>query len=214
VIEFWIPAGGVDEGERVMQPLWPQRNATLSVGSLLRSSYLLYFSQPAADRAVYKAVKSRPIRTIVEIGIGHAGRTERLLEVAAWQQDCLPLRYTGIDLFEARPSHAPGPSLKQAFAQLRLPHVKVQLVPGDPYSALRRVANSLTGTDLLLISADQDAESLARSWTWLPRMLTAESLVFAEEPAAKAGQNYWRPLSLADIQKRASEASRSIRRAA
>jgi len=194
--------------------LWPQRNATLSVGSLLRSSYLLYFSQPLADRAVYKAVTGRKVRTIVEIGIGLAGRTQRLLEVAAWRRDCLPLRYTGIDLFEARPSHAPGVSLKQAFAQLRLPNVKVQLVPGDPYSALRRVANSLTGTDLLLIAGDQDAESLARAWTWLPRMLTQKSLIFLEEPAAKPGQKHWRSLKLQEIEEHASKASRAHRRAA
>jgi hypothetical protein len=35
----------------------PQRNATLSVGSLLKSPYLLYFSQPAADRTLFKAMK-------------------------------------------------------------------------------------------------------------------------------------------------------------
>lgn len=186
----------------------------MSVGSLLRSSYLLYFSQPAADRAVYRAVTARKVRAIVEIGIGVGGRTQRLLEVAAWRRECLPLRYTGIDLFEARPSHAPGVSLKQAFAQLRLPNVKVQLVPGDPYAALRRVANALTGTDLLLIAGDQDPDSLARAWTWLPRMLTPDSLVFHEQPAAKAGQSYWRPMTVEEIQQRASDAGRALRRAA
>jgi hypothetical protein len=194
--------------------LWPQRNATLSVGSLLRSSYLLYFSQPAGDRALYKAVKARPVRSIVEIGIGFGGRTQRLLEVAAWRAAGLPLRYTGIDLFEARPSRSCGPSLKQAHSELRLTNVKVQLVPGDPYSALLRVANSLTGTDLLLISADQDRESLERAWAWMPRMLSPASLVFIEEPAAKLGQHAWRPLTVADIQRRAVAASRLARRAA
>ena len=87
-------------------------------------------------------------------------------------------------------------------------------MPGDPYTALLRVANSLAGTDLLLISADQDAESLQRAWCWLPRMLTSQSLVLAAEPAAKAGQTHWRPLKLADIQQRASNASRAQRRAA
>ncbi len=186
----------------------------MSVGSLLRSAYLLYFSQPAGDRALYKAVKSRPVRSIVEIGIGLGGRTQRLLEVAAWRADCRPLRYCGIDLFEARPSAASGPSLKQAHAQLRLPNVKVQLAPGDPYSALLRVANSLTGTDVLLIAADQDRESLERAWAWMPRMLTRESLVFQEQPVAKPGQSFWQPLAVADIQKRAAAASRSLRRAA
>jgi hypothetical protein len=186
----------------------------LSVRWLLRSSYLLYFSQPLADRTVYQAVKSRPIRSIVEIGIGLAGRTQRLLEIAGWRTECLPLRYTGIDLFEARPAASRGPSLKQAFAQLRLSGVKAQLVPGDPYTALLRVANSLAETDLLLIAADQDRDSLARAWTWMPRMLTPQSLVFIEEAGPKAGLTIWRPLDLADIQKRASATGRHLRRAA
>ena len=66
----------------------------MSVGSLFRSSYLLYFSQPAADRALYRAARGKPIRSIVELGIGLPGRTPRLLEVARWRAQNLPLRYT------------------------------------------------------------------------------------------------------------------------
>jgi hypothetical protein len=76
------------------------------------------------------------------------------------------------------------------------------------------VANSLTSTDLLIIAADQDRESLAAAWTWMPRMLMPSSLVFLEEPAAKAGQMRWKPLRLADIERLAREAGKSVRRAA
>ena len=195
-------------------PVRLQRNATLNVGGLLRSSYLLYFSNPAADRVLFKAMKDRPIRSIVELGIGFSGRTKRLFEVAAWQRHSEPLRYTGIDLFEARPASNPGLSLKAAFADLRLPDVKVQLVPGDPQMALRRVCNSLTGTDLLLIAADQDRASLAQAWTWVPRMLTAESLIFLEEAGPQPHKNQWRQLQVEEVSKLAAEASRSLRRAA
>jgi hypothetical protein len=190
------------------------------VGNLLRSSYLCYFSQPAHYRALYKAVHGRPIRSIVELGIGFDGRTERLIEVASWRTDCLPLRYTGIDLFEGRRlEHAAArscPSLKQAFTTLRFPSVNVQLVPGEPDAALRRVANALTGTDLLVISIDQDEASLARAWTWMPRMLTHESLVFREERASQPGskpQLAWRQVTLAEIQRLSATASRSRRAA-
>lgn len=185
----------------------------MSVGSLLRSSYLLYFSQPAADRALYKALQARPIRSIVELGIALHGRTPRLLEVAARRSDCLPLRYTGIDLFEGRTGSTSGPSLKQAHAALRLPDVQVQLVPGDPQAALARVANALARTDLLIIAADQDRESLARAWNWLPRMLTPESLVFLEERGEKAGTT-WRRIPLTEVQQLAARAGRLSRRAA
>jgi len=194
--------------------MWPQRNATLSVGSLLRSTYLLYFSKPAAERALYRAARSKAIGSIVELGIDLGGRTPRLLEIASWRSKLLPLRYTGIDLFEARTNGQPGLTLKQAFAALKQPHVSVQLVPGDPAGALRRVANSLTNTDLLVIAADQDRASLAAAWSWVPRMLTATSLVFLQEPDGKPGLLRWRSLTTAEIRRFAEEAGKPMRRAA
>src|SRR5438067_12197918 len=103
-------------------PHWPQRNATLGVGSLLRSIYLRYFSQPAGERAIYRAIRDKPIRSIVELGVD-LSRARRLLEMASWRCNGLPLRYTGIDLFDSRPSAQSTLTLKQAFAALRLPDV-------------------------------------------------------------------------------------------
>jgi hypothetical protein len=183
------------------------------MGRLLRSFYLLYFSQPASDRALFRAIRGRPVRTIVELGISLDRRTPRILEIAHWRLANEPLRYTGIDLFEARPAEQPRLTIKQANAALRRGDVQVQLVPGDPATALRRVANSLVGTDLVIIAANQDRDSLAAAWTWLPRMLTSDSLVFLEEPAAKAGETQWRRLTLADVQSLAAPARR-VRRAA
>ena len=186
----------------------------MSAGSLIRSTWLLYFSQPAPDRFLYKAVKGKSIKSVVEIGIGSGVRTQRLLEVLAWNAANLPLKYTGVDLFEARPQSQPGLALKQAFHDLRRPDVQVKLVPGDPYDAMVRAANSLAGTDLLIISADQDRASLERAWTYMPRMLHAGSLIFQEDGDAKTGKSSYRRLSLLDIQRNAAVASRALRRAA
>jgi hypothetical protein len=186
----------------------------LSVSRLLRSLYLRYFSQPSQDRLLYKAMARQPVRSIVELGIGFSGRTKRLIEIAGWRADARPLRYTGIDLFEARGTTQAGMTLKEAFAELRQPDVKIQLVPGDPNMALRRVANSLTGTDLLLVADGHDSDSLEAAWNWIPRMLTESSLVFIEERATKPGTMAWRQMSLAEVQKLAASAGRSLRRAA
>lgn len=186
----------------------------MSAGSLIRSTWLLYFSQPAPDRFLYKAVKGKSIKSVVEIGIGNGLRTQRVLEVLAWNGANLPLKYTGVDLFEARPQSQPGLALKQAFHDLRRPDVQVKLVPGDPYDALVRAANGLAGTDLLIISADQDRASLERAWTYMPRMLHAGSLIFQEDGDAKTGKSSYRRLSLLDIQRNAAVASRAMRRAA
>jgi hypothetical protein len=193
---------------------WSQRNAPLSVGSLLRSSYLLYFSQPATDRPLLQAIHRQPIRSIVELGLDINGRTQRLLEVVGWHNANQPLRYTAIDQFEARPKIQPALSLKQAFAALRGTHLRLQLVPGDPATALARVANLLARTDLLIISSCLDQESLARAWAWIPRMLTDSSLIFIEQPHPKTNLTQWRRLKLAEVERLAAVASQVRRRAA
>ena len=158
-------------------------------------------------------MKGKTIRSIVELGIDLSGRTQRVLEVAAWRKETQPLRYTGVDQFEARPTnHSPLP-LKRAFHDLRATGAKVQLVPGDPFSALVRTANSLSGTDLLIVAADQDRDALERSWMYIPRMLHAQSLIFVQEPG-QAGKDFWRQLRYEDVQKLAAHASKSLRRAA
>ncbi|MEX2173367.1 MAG: hypothetical protein WD872_03335 [Pirellulaceae bacterium] len=185
----------------------------MGVGSLLKSSYLLYFSQPATDRALFKLVKGKPIRSIVELGVGLGGRTERLLEVAAWQTECLPLRYAGIDLFDSRPAGQSPLSLKQAFHDLRATGATIRLIPGDPLSALVRMANALTGTDLLIVSAGQESQSLARAWKYVPRMIHPQSLVVQEAPGP-AGKDTWRQLSPSDVERLAMQAGKALRRAA
>jgi hypothetical protein len=57
-------------------------------------------------------------------------------------------------------------------------------VPGDPYSALSAVANSLSGTDLVIVSADQDLQALAKAWFYLPRALSPSAAVYLEQPTA------------------------------
>jgi hypothetical protein len=186
----------------------------LRLGRLLRSLYLLHFSQPAADRALWKAVKSRPIRSIVELGMGLGGRTERLLEIAAWRMNGEPIRYAGNDLFECRLAGQPKLALKQAYHDLRATGHTIRLLPGDPYSALARSANALTGTDLVLIAAGQDAASLERAWRYVPRMLHDQSLVFQQSAIGDQGQFAWRLVASEEIKRLAASAGKLHRRAA
>ncbi|WP_425613518.1 hypothetical protein NA78x_003351 [Anatilimnocola sp. NA78] len=185
----------------------------MSAGAIIRSTWLLYFSQPANDRALYKAVKGRTIRSVLELGVGDGTRTTRLFEVLAWQEGNLPLRYTGIDLFEARPTGQKGLTLKQAFATVRAPEVKVQLVPGTPFDAMVRCANGLADTDLIIISADQQAVDLERAWKYFPRTLHNDTLVLREQTAA-GGKTVFQQLPVTEIHRLARESSKTQRRAA
>lgn len=137
-------------------------------------------SRPAHERPIYRLIRQIQARSIVEIGVQGGVGSQRLIEAALRFSPADEIRYTGIDLFEARPPQSPGLKLKDAHRTLKQLGVTVQVIPGDPFSALARSANTLTGTDLLLIRADQDAESLERSWFYVPRMLHEHSVVLRE----------------------------------
>jgi len=170
----------------------PLKNVRSIMAGLLRSLYLSYFSKPKGYRPLYRAIRKRPPTKIVELGIGTAERTLRMLELCAAGAET---NYTGIDLFEARGEGA---------------GVKVRLVPGDPFSALSRTANASAGQDLILISADQDRESLARAWFYVPRMMHPGTLVLLEETVN--GEPVLSQLLLVDVETLAQ--APKVRRAA
>ena len=166
--------------------------------------HLGYLSNPPEARCLYRAVWRHRVASIVEIGMGLGLRSRRLISTAHSVNPGQPIRFTGIDMFEARPDDSPGMTLKRAHRELKPLVSRLQLVPGDPFSALARTANSLGDTDLVVISADQDEESLERAWFYLPRMLHANSLVFVEQASSKPGKSVFCQLEMKQIDSRAS----------
>lgn len=152
----------------------------MPAAGFLKSAYLRYFTKPVSDRTIFRTIRRRKIGRIVEIGIGNGLRASRMIAMAL---RCCggEVHYTGIDLFEARDSALPGLTLKQAYQKLRPLGAKVQLAPGDPLAGVARLANTHSGTELLIISADQDRQSLAQAWYYVPRMLGEDAITFVEE---------------------------------
>ncbi|MBL9123517.1 MAG: hypothetical protein JNG90_07775 [Planctomycetaceae bacterium] len=181
--------------------------------SLIRHIYLAYFSQPKSERVLYRLIRRHKIHRIVELGLGTGLRATRLIRAAQGATPGATIRYTGIDLFEARPDQSgPGLALKEAYRLLKTTGVQPQLVPGDPFSALARVANGLQGTELVLISADQDPAALAQAWFYLPRLLTPQSLIFSEAAEGPPGRRTLKQLTRLEVERLASAGER--RRAA
>jgi len=159
----------------------------LSLASRIKRLYLAHFSKPVAERQIHRLMARQAVRSIVQMGIGNGARAVRLARAARFYSPGQTIRFTGIDLFEGRgPQDKPGLTLRAAHKLLKPTGVQVQLVPGDPYSALARVANNLTGSDLVLVCADQDPLSLERAWFYFPRLLHKDSHVFAEEDCSAA----------------------------
>lgn len=186
----------------------------MSAIKLLKYGYLAFFSKPKADRLLYKVIRRSKPRSIVELGMGAGVRTKRLLEQVLEHHPATDVKFSGIDLFEARPADRPGLSLKQAHATFKPFGVKLQFIPGDPFSALSRAANGLLQTDLLILSADLDPAALHRAWMFVPRMLHDQSLVYREEMLAGKSETQFRLLERAEVESLAQKSQRDQRRAA
>jgi hypothetical protein len=186
----------------------------MSQWSHLKYTCLAYLSQPSSDRIIYRAIRRHQVHSIVELGVGDARRTQRMIRVAKQFSPNETIRYTGVDLFEAQPANRPQIKLKVAYMEFKRLTPCVQLAPGDPYLALARTANSLAGTDLLVVGADQDPEAMARAWSFVPRMIHDRSLIFREEAVRGGRQTRFVRLDVRDVQQLADAAMRSGRKAA
>lgn len=175
--------------------------------SRLHALFLGYFSRPAHDRPLYRAILATRARRIVQLGLGDGRRALRAIAAARRHRAAAEIRFTGIDLFESQRDGGAGLSLKDAYKLLRTTGAGVHLAPGDPLTALARVANSLVRTDIVVVSHGQPADALADAWFYVPRMLHAGSLVFLERSAGAAGRELIR-VPLAEVERLAARPRR------
>ena len=155
--------------------MWPQ-------SASVRQFYLAHLSRPAYDRPIYQLIRRHGLRRIVELGVGLAERSARMIEVAAMAHRADDVVFTGVDLFELRaPQDSAGLSLKLVHRRLAATGAKIRLLPGDPYMALARAVNMLGAADLVVISADQDRTALEGSWFYVERLLHDRSHVLVQE---------------------------------
>jgi hypothetical protein len=167
----------------------------------LRCLYFAYLSQPDGERTLYRGIRRQRARSILELGIGRGQRARRMIEVAQFCHPHEQVRYAGVDAFEARPNDAPaGLTLKQAHQLLKPTSARVQLIPGDPYSALARTANALGTLDVIVIAADMSDEQLERAWFYMPRLLHAGTQIWRECLDAASGKSLFQPLPRASIE--------------
>ncbi|PQO48174.1 hypothetical protein [Blastopirellula marina] len=166
---------------------------------LLQNLLSSWFSKPDHQREIYDWIREHaPVVKIVEIGLGNAKRAQELIEFSQKHSGGQRIEFLGIDMYEARTT-GDGIPLKTAHKTLNATGAKVQLVPGDGAMALPRVANAFRGVQLMIISADQDADSLRQGLSWIPRMLTEESVVLWEITDGKGNLSF-RAYSQAEIE--------------
>jgi predicted O-methyltransferase YrrM len=181
----------------------------------LRNFFLTRFSRPASYRPIYQAIRRDGLRRIVEVGVGSGERALRMIEAAGEKESAENVVYTGIDLFEMRTAQdGEGLSLKEAHRKLIASGAKIRLLPGDAYSALSRAANMLGLADLIVISYDQDASAVARSWYYLERLLQGRTQIFWQENGTAGLESAFRVVERREVQQWAAAAAPHRRRAA
>ena len=138
---------------------------------------LAFMGKPATDRLVYQLIKKNKFQSFVEIGLGTGDRCQQILRVAGKFSD-KPIRYTGIDMFDARPEN----SLKliDMHKTLKAFAAKTQLVPGPVGPSIERIANSHLRTDMIVISPSTQRSEIESVISFFPRMLHANSLVLIQ----------------------------------
>jgi hypothetical protein len=177
----------------------------------LKVLWLTWFSKPAGDRPLFRAIRRRCPRRIMLLGLSNIDRALQIISLAQRYHPRDDLELVGIDPFETRSASLPRLPLKEAHRLLRATGARINLVPGSAAEALARSANSLRGFNLVLIGADQDDAALANAWFYLPRTLGAESLVLRESIAAEGPT--LSQIELAELQRRASRTVPSRRAA-
>lgn len=149
--------------------------------SALKFLQMAWLSKPAPDRLIYRLIKQRQIKSIVEFGLGDGSRCGKMIAVANKFNPDDRIKYTGVDLFDARSESVSPLKLIEMHRKLNAVDAKTQLVPGDLGSALPRIANSHVRTDLVIISAGFEEDELESTQMFLPRMLHPSSLVLIQD---------------------------------
>lgn len=182
----------------------------MAATSLFRSLFLSHLSKPVSDRLLFRSVSKIKPQRIVEVGLDNGDRGIELVELAQRQRPTVEIRYTGIDMFEARPESGNSSplKLKDAHQQLKATDAKIKLVPGEPMKSLIRVSNELASTDMLVISFDESC--FEPNWFYVPRMLHDHSVVFWQTERDGAFQ----PLTYKDVQRLVAQTSTERRAAA
>jgi hypothetical protein len=157
----------------------------VSVATKLNAFWWCWLARPKSDRGLYRLIRKHKPRKLMLLGLGDVSRSLRMIAMARRYRPADSIEFAGIDRFDSRPAEQPRLSLKETHQLLRPTAARIRLLPGDPHETLPRAANTLHAMELVVISADQNSESLARVWFFLHRLLASNAIVLREEIAGE-----------------------------
>lgn len=189
-----------------------QGNATLTGVQFLRQIYLTRFSNPAANRDLYREFYRRKPTSLFVLGVDSSTLVQELADLMHEWHPTERLRLALLDPFDARPASAPKLTVRDTNARFADFPVRLTLHPGDPTFTLPRVANQLGMADVIVLSPSIDPEAFAPSWYFLPRLMHPAS-VLLEGCGGSTGPAY-RTVTVEEVSRRADRTATRTRRAA
>ncbi|XZE53997.1 hypothetical protein SH139x_005778 [Planctomycetaceae bacterium SH139] len=141
---------------------------------------LLHLSQPAGDRALYRAVRGRQIGSVLEVNVGTAARSQQLVQWLRLLGNQEAFRYVAVDAYES--GGAGHISLKSFHSVMGKLGVKPLPIPemGNLSVALTRVAHTIGAVDLVILDCPPSEFVMGPVATILPRLVGPNSLVMAQ----------------------------------
>ena len=174
----WL--GGIPTGLNLLT-LGMDAEVSMSRLSWLQKLYWSHLGKPVTERSLLRYLVHHEVSSILEIGVGNCQRMRRIAKLVQAPEGTDAIRYIGTDEFEAANDDLAHLSLKQAHQIAGSLHFKASLIPGDPMSALPRVAHKMGASDLIIINGHVDPEQPENSQiaSWFNRLAHADSKVFA-----------------------------------
>jgi hypothetical protein len=163
------------------------RVKAMSRPSWLQKIYWTRFAKPIEERQLFIELIRCPIQSILEVGVGNGQRMQRIAKLLHLSGGTSGVRYVGTDEFESARDSRGHLSLKQAHQLASHLGYKASLIPGDPSSAIPRVAHKLGASDLLIIDGGMDPAQPTAGFigNWMNRLAHHGSIVLA---CAEPGQ--------------------------
>jgi hypothetical protein len=189
-----------------------QGNATLTGVQFLRQIYLTRFSRPAQNREIYRELYRAKPTSLFVLGVDSLPFVQELTELMHGWKPSERVRLALLDPFDARPAGTPRLTLRETNAHFADKPVRLTLHPGDPATALPRIANQLGVADAILLSPSIDPAEFAPAWYFLPRLMHPESTLI-EGTATESGPSY-RCVTAEEVSRRAERSVQRTRRAA
>ncbi|MDR3108169.1 MAG: hypothetical protein LBU65_00575 [Planctomycetaceae bacterium] len=141
--------------------------------------YLTHFSKPADERIIYRAIRSKPPRLMVECNIQRGVRMMRMLDlVKRTVTSQNSFEYVCTDPFEGRTEiDGPGLSLRKTHKLISQLNLRHRCIPAPVEVGIMHLSRSVRNVDFL-VAATPNLDWLASKGALLASTLTTDATVF------------------------------------